>query len=392
VKTPGKLLPVCVAVALLSVFLVPFVSIRANRTATGEGITLASASLGLALFLAVLVVLVLIAHAFNNFAIARTAGAVSLVALIPAALVVLSLMSASLGRVAAVQVRISMSTGFWMFLGAAYGMIISFAPDPGKRLRFLVPAALLASISVLTFLLATGGFESLSLLKEYSNRTSTFIAESLRHLMYAGGTVLAALVIGVPFGYAASRSRAWERPVFILANIAQAIPTISLLGLLIVPLSLLASRFPVLDALGIRGVGWAPASIVLFLYAILPITANAHAGFRMIEPSVLDAAKGLGMHGFPLLFRVQLPLALPAIVGGVRTAFTQNLGNAVLAGLIGGGGLGSLMFLGLAQAAPDLILLGVLPLVAMVLVSEQSLGALERFAHSQTGNDGIKSC
>jgi osmoprotectant transport system permease protein len=392
VKLPGKLLLVCAAAALLSVFILPFVSLRANRTATGSGMTLASVSPGQALFLAALVISVPVAYSFSHSAVARTAGTVSLVSLIPSALIVLSLVSSSLGRLEAAQVRISMSAGFWMFLGAVYGMIISFAPALGRRSGILVRTTLLASIAFLVLLFAAGGFGSLSLLKEYANRKPTFLAESLRHFMYAGGTTLAALVIGVPLGYAASRSRVWERPVFFLANMAQAFPTISLLGLMIVPLSLLANRFPVLDALGIRGIGWAPAAIVLFLYALLPISANAHAGFRMIEPSVLDAAKGLGMRGVPLLFRVQLPLALPAIIGGLRTAFTQNLGNAVLAGLICGGGLGSLIFLGLAQAAPDLILLGVLPLVAMVLVSEQSLGALERLARTHSGSEGTRTC
>jgi osmoprotectant transport system permease protein len=383
---------VSIAVALLSVSLIPFVEVRANRTATGNGMALISTGAGWSVLLASMIAVVPIAYIKKNLLRVRVAGTLILLLLIPTALAALGFVSSAVGLKEAQQARVTVGPGFWLLMAAVYGMAITFAPVLGRRSAWLVRSAMFAGIATLVFMLATGSLDSLSLLKEYQNRKTTFLTESLRHFSYAGASTAAALAIGIPFGYAASRSRAWERPVFFLANMAQTFPTISLLGLMMVPLSMLANRYPALDALGIRGVGWAPASIVLFLYALLPITANAHAGFRMIEPSVLDAAKGLGMHGWPLVFRVQLPLALPAILGGARTALTQNLGNAVLAGLIGGGGLGSLIFLGLAQAAPDLILLGVLPLVAMVFVSEQSLGALERIVRKSTGNEGTRAC
>jgi osmoprotectant transport system permease protein len=389
---PGVLFHACAAAALLSVLVMNFFEIRTNRTATGTGVTLLSAGAGWSLILAGLVIAAYTVYVLRRYVLARAAGFLILVSMVPMALATLGLVSSALGRIEAQQARVSIGPGFWLFLAAVYGMIVTFAPAMGSRSGVLMRSAMLAGIAAFAFMLAYGSLDALSLLKEYQNRKSTFLAESLRHFFYAGGSTVAALAIGVPFGYAASRSRAWERPVFFLANMAQAFPTISLLGLLIVPLSMLANRFPALGALGIRGVGWAPASIVLFLYALLPVIANAHAGFRMVEPPVLDAAKGLGMHGWPLFLRVQLPLALPAILGGTRTALTQNLGNAVLAGLIGGGGLGSLIFLGLAQAAPDLILLGVLPLVAMVFMSEQTLGALERIVRKAAGSEGARTC
>lgn len=389
---PGVLFHACTAAALLSVLVMNFFEIRTNRTATGTGVTLLSAGAGWTLTLAGLVIAAYTVYVLRRHVLARAAGFLILVSMVPIALAALGLVSSALGRIEAQQARVSIGPGFWLFLAAVYGMTVTIAPALVDRSGVLLRSAMIVGIAVFAFMLAGGGLDALSLLKEYHNRKTTFLAESLRHFFYAGGSTVAALAIGVPFGYAASRSRAWERPVFFLANMAQAFPTISLLGLLIVPLSMLANRFPTLDALGIRGVGWAPASIVLFLYALLPVTANAHAGFRMVESPVLDAAKGLGMHGWPLFIRVQLPLALPAILGGTRTALTQNLGNAVLAGLIGGGGLGSLIFLGLAQAAPDLILLGVLPLVAMVFVSEQTLGALERIVRKAAGGEGARTC
>ena len=95
----------------------------------------------------------------------------------------------------------------------------------------------------------------------------------------------------------------------------------------------------------------------------------------MADPAVTEAALSLGMSRRQVFFKVQLPLAVPLILGGIRTAFTQGMGNAVLAALIGGGGLGSFIFLGLAQSAPDLILLGTMPLIALTILLDALLGS-----------------
>jgi osmoprotectant transport system permease protein len=117
---------------------------------------------------------------------------------------------------------------------------------------------------------------------------------------------------------------------------------------------------------------------VLFLYALLPIAGNTLAGFRTVPPDAIEAARGMGMTAGQRFWRVELPLAFPVIVSGVRTALTQNIGNALLAGLIGGGGLGALIYLGLAQAAPDLILLGALSVAILALAADRGLEALVR--------------
>jgi osmoprotectant transport system permease protein len=289
------------------------------------------------------------------------------------------------------QARVSFGLGFLVLLLALYGALASYALVFRSGSARAMELAFLATLGAAVVLSATGALDGLSIVREFSNRRATFLAEAVRHGVYAAGTTTAALLIALPLGYASAKSRFWERPVFFLANTAQAVPTLSLLGLLIVPLSLLGSSVPALAAIGVRGVGWAPAFIVLFLYALLPIAANAQAGFRTIEPAALDAALGMGMTRVEGFFRVELPLALPAIIAGFRTALTQNLGNAVLAGLIGGGGLGSLIFLGLAQAAPDLILLGSLPVVAAVFASDRLMAALERSALHRAGLQGVRA-
>ena len=107
----------------------------------------------------------------------------------------------------------------------------------------------------------------------------------------------------------------------------------------------------------------------------------------MVDPAALDVAKGMGMKAGQVFFRVELPLALGSIAAGFRTALAQNMGNAVLAGLVGGGGLGSLIFLGLAQSAPDLVLLGSLAVAGSAFLADRSLGIAEKGIRRRTGGN-----
>jgi osmoprotectant transport system permease protein len=137
----------------------------------------------------------------------------------------------------------------------------------------------------------------------------------------------------------------------------------------------------------VSGVGFLPAFIALLLYALYPALNATLAGLQMADPAALDAARAMGMAPRQVFLRVQLPLALPLALGGARTAVAQSMGNAVLAALIGGGGLGSFIFLGLAQSAADLILLGVVPLVGLTFLLDAGLALLERVALRRAGHD-----
>ncbi|WP_195683559.1 ABC transporter permease [Alkalibacter mobilis] len=169
-------------------------------------------------------------------------------------------------------------------------------------------------------------------------------------------------------GYGAYKKKWIERPVSLIANFFQVVPTLSMLGLLMIPLSMLAITYPFLKELGISGVGYFPAYIVLTSYTLLPLTSHFTAGFRNISSSVLEGARGMGMTNFQIFFQIEMPLALPVIYTGIRTALVQTVANTILAGLVGGGGLGALLFLGLAQSALDLVVVASL-LVVLVSIS-----------------------
>jgi len=161
-----------------------------------------------------------------------------------------------------------------------------------------------------------------------------------------------------------------QGPLFAGLNLLQTVPSIALFGLLIVPLSALATAVPVLGRLGIAGIGLAPAVIALVLYALLPIVRSTVAGISGVDPGVIDAARGMGMTRRQLFWRVELSLAAPVLLAGLRIVTVQAIGLAVVAALIGAGGLGSFVFEGLGQYAADLVLLGALPTIALALAAD----------------------
>jgi osmoprotectant transport system permease protein len=246
-------------------------------------------------------------------------------------------------------------------------------PTASLLVTAIVPA-------ILVYMFVRGSFPHLSIYLEYLNRRQTFIKELQQHLFLSLSAVTGGILVGVFLGLGVFRRWLSEQGVFLFVNLSQTVPTLSLLALLMIPLTMLSQRFPFLLKLGIRGVGWAPAVIVLFLYSLLPITRNTLAGFQVVSPEDRDTARAVGMSSRQVFWQVELPLAFPVILSGIRTALTQTIGNTILAGLVGAGGLGSIIFLGLAQAAPDLILLGALPVVILAWVSDQMMMILTRKA------------
>jgi osmoprotectant transport system permease protein len=156
----------------------------------------------------------------------------------------------------------------------------------------------------------------------------------------------------------------------------QTIPSIALFGILMAPLGALAAAWPLAARLGIRGIGAAPAALALFLYSLLPIVANTVAGLRHVSAATVEAARGMGMTSAQVLARVELPLALPVILTGIRVVLVQNIGMVTVAALIGGGGLGTFVFQGIGQTAIDLVLLGAIPIVALAFSAAVLLDAL----------------
>jgi osmoprotectant transport system permease protein len=188
--------------------------------------------------------------------------------------------------------------------------------------------------------------------------------------------MLAACVVGLPLGMASHRVSALRNAILNGLGIVQTIPSIALFGILIAPLGFLAANVPLAAALGIRGIGAAPAFIALFLYSLLPVVANTIAGLNQVPADVIEAARGMGLSRRQRLVQIELPLALPVILAGIRIVLVQNLGLATIAALIGGGGFGTFVFQGIGQTAIDLVLLGAIPTVALSFAAAIILDAI----------------
>jgi osmoprotectant transport system permease protein len=196
-------------------------------------------------------------------------------------------------------------------------------------------------------------------------RRGEIVSLTAEHVVLVAASALLAVAIGVPLGVAMTRRPRLARPVLGAANVIQAIPSLALFGFLIpVPL--------------VGGIGARTAIVALVLYSLLPILRNTYAGMRSVEPSVLEAADGIGMSPGQRRRFVELPLALPVVLAGVRVAVVVGVGLATIAAAIGAGGLGVLIYRGVATADHRLILAGALPAAALALALDLMLGLVEK--------------
>lgn len=188
---------------------------------------------------------------------------------------------------------------------------------------------------------------------------------TLEHIVLVAVSCVIAICIGVPLGVYATRHEWVRRWSLRLANIMQTIPSLALFGFLI-PLHY------------IGGIGKRTAILSLIFYALLPILRNTIVGIRNVDRPVRDSAIAMGMTDFQLLRMVELPLAAPVIVAGVRTALVTTIGTATIAAAIGGGGLGVLIFRGVASVDTTLILAGAIPAALLALVADAVMDLVER--------------
>jgi osmoprotectant transport system permease protein len=356
-----RVLLVLLLAALPALLGLPFVRVAPNRLVSGSGVAwselMSPARVALLVPLLVLLGLALAASATRRVqALVAVTAALLLATLCWLAGDEAARQSAAFASNLA---RISLGGGFWVLALLAW----LAASDAIARLQLAPAQRTLAHAAVLLppiVLLAAGQLDALSLLKEYANRRETFDAALVRHLQIVAAALLPALALGVPLGVAAARSQSFATPLFAVLNVIQTVPSIALFALLIAPL----------------GIGLVPAAVALTLYALLPIVHGTTSGLAQVSPAAIEAAIGMGMSARQCFWRVRAPLALPVLLSGLRVTTAQVIGLAVVAALIGAGGFGALVFQGITSSALDLVLLGVLPVVALALAADAALGLL----------------
>jgi osmoprotectant transport system permease protein len=196
------------------------------------------------------------------------------------------------------------------------------------------------------------------------NRSEVF-ERCLEHIGLVGTSMAIALAIGFPLGVVLVRRDRLQQLVVGAANVVQTIPSLALFGFLIpVP--------------WIGGVGASTAIVALSLYALLPILRNTCTGIAEVDPAVIESARGMGMTPRQMLWQVQLPLAAPVLLAGIRVATAMCIGITTIAAAIGAGGLGVFIFRGLAMVNNQVILAGAVPAAVLAILADSGLGYFQR--------------
>ncbi|MBZ4654675.1 MAG: ABC-type transporter, integral rane subunit [Peptococcaceae bacterium] len=190
------------------------------------------------------------------------------------------------------------------------------------------------------------------LVNTFQNRWPDIATALVQHIQLALISLLFAILIAVPLGIILTRYRRFAEPVIGITAVVQTIPSLALLGFMI-PLF---------------GIGVLPAIVALTVYGLLPIVRNTYTGILGVDEAAIEAGVGMGMTSSQVLFMVEIPLALSVIMAGIRTATVLNIGVATLASMIGAGGLGDLIFRGIAMDSTELILAGAIPAAVLALI------------------------
>ena len=193
------------------------------------------------------------------------------------------------------------------------------------------------------------------------NRWPEIILATWQHVQLTLAALFIANMIALPIGILLTRKQKIAETIIGITSIFQTIPSLALLGFM-VPLF---------------GIGFGPAIIALTIYGLLPILRNTYTGILGVDQAVVDAGIGMGMTSRQVLFMIELPLALPIIMAGIRTATVMVIGVTTLAALVGAGGLGDLIFRGIAMARQDLILAGAIPAALLSLLFDYILKKIE---------------
>ncbi len=270
--------------------------------------------------------------------------------------------------------RARLAEGAWL---AMVGLACGLAAASG---RLKIPAmgwlALTALVAGLALLLRAGTLDGLSLVVEARARLDEVREGTVQHLGLAGAGFLLAVTLVLSL----APLRRGRGGIDLLVSGLQVVPAVALLGGLVALLSALLAAVPALRSVGLAALGPGPAVVGIAAYLLLPLRRGWEAALASPDRDALDAAQALGLDRRQVLTGLRLPLGASILIGACRVAAVQALGLATLGALVGAGGLGRLVFDGMAQFAPDLILLGALPIIALSLLCDRLLALAEAAA------------
>ncbi len=202
----------------------------------------------------------------------------------------------------------------------------------------------------------------MELINYFAQNYQLVMEKTLEHVFIAGVSVLIACFIGIPVGFMITNNKKVSDVVVNIANIIQTIPSLALFAF----------------AMPLFGIGAKPAIFALSLYALLPIIKNTLIGIHNVDPAIIEAARGMGMSKSQIMFKVEVPLAIAVIMGGVRIATVTAIGITTIAALIGAGGLGQLIYQGISMMNYQMIFAGAISSALLALLVDYILGIVEK--------------
>ncbi len=202
----------------------------------------------------------------------------------------------------------------------------------------------------------------MAILDFLSARWWTILELTMQHLVIVLLAMVISIVLGVGFGILITLNKVLARFILGLANVMMTIPSLALFSLLI----------PVM------GIGEAPAIVGLVAYTQLPIIRNVYTGIMTIDPAIIEVARGMGLSEPKILVKIQIPLAVPAIMAGVRTAVVMGIGIGAIAGYIGAGGLGVYIFQGISRTNDAMVLIGAVLISLIAILSDRALAGVQK--------------
>jgi len=215
----------------------------------------------------------------------------------------------------------------------------------------------------------------MGLIDFFLSRWQDILELTLEHLLLVLVAMAISIVLGVTIGILITRSRALANLVLGLASIMMTIPSLALFSLL----------------LPILGIGTAPAIVGLVAYTLLPIIRNVYVGITSIDPAIIEAARGMGLTDRKILLRIQIPLAIPASMIGIRTAVVMGIGIGAIASYIGAGGLGTYIFQGISRTNDNMVIIGAILISLIAILADKYLGKLQnRLVQAKPKTEGGK--
>lgn len=200
------------------------------------------------------------------------------------------------------------------------------------------------------------------LFQYFQNNGFYVLSQFLRHFLMSFYGVVFAMIIAIPLGFYIAHNPKGSQWIIAIANTIQTVPQLALLSILMLVL----------------GLGTNLVVLTVFLYSLLPIIRNTYTGVSSLDPGLIDVGKGMGMKRWQLIFKVEFPLALPVIMGGIRNAFITGIGISTIGTFVGAGGLGDILTRGVnASDGTSIILAGVIPIALMAMATDWLLSFIE---------------